>query len=193
MPLRPEVKAERARQRMIEKAREYQTSTYSRKFVAPIFQKMIRAEAGAGIDRYVSAVVEGEISLVVRSNGYVVCITCGATKKWNARDINTGHFIAGRTNSILYEEDNVAPQCASCNQHHSGRPLEYRMWMEFIRGREKGEDVVGRLQRLKTESRSFDRDELVDMRIQYAARLKAAEERMRNPTGLRMLPSIRLT
>jgi hypothetical protein len=39
----------------------------------------------------------------------------------------------------------------------------------------RGEEVVERLERLKTESVSFDREDLVDMRIEYADRLKAAE------------------
>ena len=52
---------------------------------------------------------------------------------------------------------------------------EFRQWMISIRG----EEVIERLERLKTKSVSFGRDELVDMRIAYAARLKAAEERMK--------------
>jgi hypothetical protein len=43
----------------------------------------------------------------------------------------------------------------------------------------RGADIVERLERLKATTRQFTRDELVDMRIEYAARLKAAEERMR--------------
>ena len=175
MPLTPEEKAKRARQRMLEKAKEYQASTYSRRFVAPVFQRMIRAEFGADTRRYVSAVVDGELRQVRRQIGQVVCITCGFLNRWNGRRIHTGHFIASRRNSILFEEDNVAPQCAFCNQHQSGALLEYRQWMEFVRGQE----VIGRLQRLKTESRTFGREQLVDMRIYYTARLKAAEERMR--------------
>lgn len=175
MPLSAEEKQERARQRMIEKAHEMSTGTYSRKFVSGVFQRMIRAEAGADLQHYVSAVVDGELRLVKRQIGQVVCITCGRVTKWNDRNIHTGHFIASRRNSILYEEDNVAPQCAHDNQHQSGCPLEYQQWMEFARGHA----AIGRLRRLKTESRSFGHEELVDMRISFASRLKAAEERMK--------------
>jgi hypothetical protein len=176
MPLTAEQKERNAFERMLQKARQYQTSTYARKFVAGIFQKMIRAEAAADPREYVTAVVDGEIRQVRREIGQVVCITCGAVTPWNAtKAMNTGHFVASRRNSILFAEDNVAPQCARCNCYLSGAPMEYRQWMEFVRGRE----VISELRRLKNESVSFSHLELVDMRMSYMARLKSAEERMR--------------
>src|SRR5678815_696331 len=90
------------------------------------------------------------------------------------RDRHTGHFLASRVNSILFEEDNVAPQCSSCNFYRSGEQQLFRKWMLEVRP-----EAVERLERLKTQSKQFTRDELVDMRIGYAARLKAAEERMK--------------
>jgi hypothetical protein len=176
--LSPEDKAARARQRMLEKAKEFQTGTYIRRFVAPLFQKMIRAEAGADHRQYVTAVVHGVIQQVERSIGECVCITCGKRQRWDSgiRGMHTGHFLASRRNSILFEESNCAPQCASCNYYRSGAPQEFRLWMRLVRGQE----CIERLERLKTESRSFSLDELVDMRIAYAARLAAAENRMKN-------------
>lgn len=169
-------KAARARQRMIDKAKEYQSSTYCRKFVATVFQDMIRAEAGADPRQYVTAVVDGKIQQVERRNGQCVCITCGKVYFWTGTNkLDTGHFVASRRNSILLLEENCAPQCKHCNRDHHGRPLEYRIWMEAVRGIE----VVERLQRLKTESLTFSRDDLVDMRIAFSARLKAAQERMK--------------
>ena len=182
MALSPEEKAARHRQRLLDKAREYQTSTYLRKFVAPLFQKMIRAEAGADDRRYVTAVVEGEIRQVERELGQCVCVTCGAVWLWDfgIDGMHTGHFLASRRNSILLEEDNGAPQCAWCNYFCSGAQQEFRKWMLAVRGAA----AVQRSEQLKTESRSFDRDELIDMRIAFAARLKAAEERMKDAEGV---------
>lgn len=176
MPLTPEEKAERARERMLQKAKEYSTGTYIRRNVAPVFQKMIRAEFGADPRQYVTAVVDGTIQQVQREVGQCACVTCGRVVRWNGRDIQTGHFLASRCNSILFEETNVAPQCSHCNGYRGGMPQEYRLWMRMTRGPE----AIERLERLKTESRSFMREELVDLRISYAARLAAAEERMRN-------------
>jgi hypothetical protein len=179
MPLTPEEKAARHRNRLLDKAREKQVSTYVRKFVAPDFQKMVRAEFGADPRQFVTAVVDGEIRQVPRHVGECVCVTCGKVDAWNSgiKGMHTGHFIASRRNSILLEEDNVAPQCASCNYYQSGAPQAFRQWMLAVRG----EEVVERLERLKTESVSFDREELVDMRIEYGSRLKAAELAMKNP------------
>jgi len=175
--LTPEEKAKRARNRMLEKAKEYQPSTYSRRFVAPVFQRMIRAEFGADTRRYVTAVVEGEIRQVERALGQCVCITCGKVQRWDSgiKGMHTGHFIASRRNSILFEEDNTAPQCSRCHYFRSGAPQKFRQWMEYVRGHE----AIGRMQRLKTKSRTFGLVLLVDMRINYTARLKAAEERMK--------------
>ena len=168
---------------MIEKAKEYQTTTYVRKFVAPLFQRMIRAEWGADERPFHTAVVDGSIRQVERRIGQCACITCGKVGPWIGGSsaagggMNTGHFIASRRNSILFEEDNVAPQCAHCNLYLSGNPQEYRKWMLAVRGLE----TVERLEQLKTESVSFIRDDLVDMRIAYADRLKAAEDKMKEP------------
>jgi len=176
MPLTPEQKAERARQRFLEKAKALQPSTYSRKFVAPLFQKMIRAEAGADQRMYVTAIVDGQVCQVRRNIGQCVCITCGKVKKWDSgiKGMHTGHFLASRCNSILFEEDNVAPQCSSCNYYLNGAPQQFRKWMLAVRGGA----VVSCLELLKNNSVSFSREQLVDMRIAYAARLKTAKERM---------------
>ena len=177
MPLTTEERAERARNRMLEKAREFQTGTYLSRFVSPTFQKMVRAEAGADPRQFVTAIVHGEIRQVERSLGYCACVTCGKVLRWDSgiKGLHTGHFLASRRNSILLEELNCAPQCSSCNFYRSGAPQEFRKWMYAVRG----QSTIERLEKLKTESVSFGREQLVDMRIQYAARLAAAEARMK--------------
>lgn len=177
MPLTPNERAARARLRMIETAKKYQTSTYSRTIVSRIFQKMIRAEWGARIEPHEWAIVDGEMTKIPRAIGQCVCVTCGKVERWDAGlgGMHTGHFIASRRNSILFEELNVAPQCSRCNVYMSGNPQPFRQWMLAIHG----EGTVERLERLKTQSRQFMIDELVDMRIEFGDRLKAAEEKMR--------------
>jgi len=177
MALTPEEKASRARDRMLAKAKELQTTTYIRRFVAPTFQRMIRAEAAADRRRYITAVVDGEIRQVERDIGQCACVTCGKVLRWDGgiKGMHTGHFLPSRRNSILFVEENCAPQCSYCNYYLSGAPQKFRTWMLRVRG----QDVIERLERLKTESVSFTREELVDMRIAYAARLQAAEERMK--------------
>jgi hypothetical protein len=169
-------KAERKRDRMIEKAHEKKIGTYVAKFVAPVFQKMIRAEAGAQPAGQSPSVVMGEMTWSLRLVGSCVCVTCGKVEPWSRglSGMHTGHFLAGRGFSIVFEEDNVAPQCSRCNRYLGGSPQEFRLWMSEVRG----ENSVQRLRRLKGTIRKFTREELVDMRIEYEARLKAAIERM---------------
>ena len=180
MAMPPEEKARRARQRMLDKAREYQTGTYINRFVASEFQRMIRAEQAASSPGYPVAVVDGKVVGVFRQRGECVCVTCGKTGPWKGDafgggEIETGHFLASRRASIVLEEHNAHPQCKHCNRHLSGNQANYEMWMQHV----YGQDEVDRLRRLKTETRQFTREELVDRLIEYRERLKAAEERMR--------------
>ena len=166
------------RQRMLDKAAEMASGTYCRKFVAPIFQELIRAEAAA----ITHCVYIKDCDTIVdwtKPLGRCVCITCGKSYPWKGTNLlDTGHFIASRRNSILLLEENCAPQCKHCNRDHHGRPLEFEQWMRAVRG----QDTIDRLKRLKTESVTFDREQLVDMRIEFARRLKVAELKMKGTT-----------
>jgi len=172
----PEEKAERKRQRMLDTARQYSTGTYIRRYVAPVFQQMIRAEAAAQPARSEWCIKQGEPTLVARNKGECVCVTYGKVGPWSGGlgGFHTGHFLASRRNAILFEEENVAPQCSRCNRYESGAPQRFREWMLLARG----EETVERLEQLKTTTRQFSREELVDMRIEYAVRLRAAKEKM---------------
>lgn len=148
--------------------------------VARDFQKMIRAEDAANSGTVRLAVVRGELIDVPRRIGQCVCITCGIVLPWTLPkespvQMQTGHFLAGRLACILFEEDNVSPQCSNCNGHKSGMPQEYRRWMESVRGIE----AIERLEKLKRTSVSLDRETLVDMRLEFNRRLKAAELKMK--------------
>ncbi len=153
------------------------TTKFLNTVVAPLFQKMIRAENAASDQPHYVAVVNGVLIGVPRRKGQCVCVTCGKVDAWSSGigGMHTGHFLASRRASILLEPDNVAPQCSSCNVFRDGSPSEFRLWMESVRGIE----IIERLQRLKTESVSFSRDELVDMWFEFNERLKAAEQRMK--------------
>lgn len=57
-------------------------------------------------------------------------------------------------------------------------PIEYLKFMVEMRG----QNIVDRLLVLKHQPKSFSRDELVDMRIEFSRRLKSAVERMKGNT-----------
>jgi len=159
---------------MLDKAREYSVGTYKNKFVAPVFQRMVRAEAAALPDGDTPAIRNGQLVQIYRTVGQCVCVTCGRVGPWSEGlgGMHTGHFLGSRANSILFEEFNVACQCSRDNRYESGAPQRFRMWMLAVRG----QAVVQRLERLRNEVVSFSKEELVDKRIGYQDRLKAAEE-----------------
>ncbi len=177
MTLTVKEKTERKRQRLLETVIKRGPAQYITQILAPLFQRMIRAEAAALPAGSEMAVVCGELGLVDRQLGQCVCVTCGEVEPWSSGlgGMHTGHFLASRRNAIVFDEDNVAPQNSRCNRYENGAPQRFRLWMLAVRGQE----TVERLERLKTTTRQFTREELVDKRIEYAARLKAAEERMR--------------
>ena len=175
----PEDKAARARARMIDKAREYGTDSYCRKFVAPVFQRIIRAEAAACPAGFVQAAIgDHGIDTVYRCVGQCICVTCGKVDAWDSgiKGMHTGHFSASRRNAILLLEENCAPQCQSCNYYRSGMPAEFRLWMLVVRGIE----TIERIESLKRTSVSFDRETLVDKKIEFSRRLKGAQDKMKS-------------
>ena len=59
-----------------------------------------------------------------------VCCTCG--KQYNAFGVGclqAGHFIPGRSNSVLIDETGVHAQCWNCNQTLNGNWVEYEKFM----------------------------------------------------------------
>ena len=166
--------------RMLNKAKEFQTSTYIRKFVAPDFQKMIRAEAGAFVG-IVWVVADGRYVGRTSKLGECRCVTCGAAHPWQKQKqfgtagVDTGHFVSSRCNSIVFEENNAHPQCVYCNRFLGGNQEAYSTWMLHTYGQE----AIDRLQQLRNQSRQFTREELVEMRIGFRDRMKAAMEVMK--------------
>ena len=86
--------------------------------------------------------------------GYVSCVTCGVTKP--IKEMQSGHFIGGRGNSILFEETNVHPQDYICNIRKHGNQLAYYRFMV----KKYGEKEVKRLERLSKTTHQFTIAEL---------------------------------
>ena len=60
-------------------------------------------------------------------NGNVTCVTCGVQKPW--KEMQAGHFIDSRNNSVLFNEDLVHPQCPACNMFKKGNKVKYTLFM----------------------------------------------------------------
>lgn len=52
-------------------------------------------------------------------NGYVKCVTCGKViQAYGKGECEAGHFFHGKDREFYFDEDNVHPQCTSCNNYH---------------------------------------------------------------------------
>lgn len=105
-------------------------------------------------------------------DGLVTCCSCQRRMPW--KEIQAGHFIDGRFNSILFDERGIHPQCGVCNVVFNGRKEEYFLFMEARYGRE----VIDELRRQRNESRNFTVEELQGMIAAYKQRIEAEKRRM---------------
>ena len=163
------------RERMMETLIQKGWSKYLKTVVAKMFQRMVRAEAAAQPTGYTNAIDDGMLIMVYRHVGECVCVTCGKVLPWNVNGMDSGHLISRAYLATLLDPDNCAPQCVGCNQHYHGKPNEFRQWLVAVRGME----TVVRLEELKRKTVEWSRDDLVDMRIEYGERLRAAEAKMK--------------
>lgn len=62
------------------------------------------------------------------SNGWVQCVTCGITRRWNDR-MDAGHFIDRQHIATRYDIYNVFPQCIDCNRYNQGRIPEFTQYL----------------------------------------------------------------
>jgi len=94
--------------------------------------------------------------------GFCRCVTCGVKKHW--KEMQAGHFIGGRGNSILFDEKGVHPQCPKCNIFNHGEQLEYFYWME----KEYGREVIDELRQKKKKPQKMTVYDYQQIRNLYA-------------------------
>ena len=98
------------------------------------------------------------------------CCTCGKVyPSFGVGCLQAGHFIAGRNNSILFEETGCAAQCYICNVVKKGAGVEYFVYMEGKHGRPE----IDRLRALSHKIVQLKPFELIEIAEKYE---KKAEE-----------------
>jgi len=106
-----------------------------------------------------------EFSIFIRrrdaADGYVVCVTCWIELHWKAA--HAGHFVAGRGNSILFDERNCHPQCYHCNITLAGNPSAYE---EFMLKR-YGQNVIDELKAKRDKTVKWLPGELKSIEAHY--------------------------
>jgi len=98
-------------------------------------------------------------TLKTTTNG--VCYTCECI--YPIEELQAGHFIAGRTNSVLFDEIGVRAQCKRCNLFKGGEPLLFRKKLV----KEIGEDRVQLLENKRYQVKKYSIIELDALTCHY--------------------------
>lgn len=74
------------------------------------------------------------------------CVTC--RRDYPFKKLQAGHFLSGRGNAVLFDEDVVYSQCFGCNGNppfgKGGNYVEYFLFMEKEHGRKKLDEILTR-------------------------------------------------
>ncbi len=99
-----------------------------------------------------------------------ICCTC--SKLIPFKQSQAGHFIAGRTNALLFDEDIVHLQCYACNVCNHGEQLEYYYYMK----RHYSEEQILEMRKLRYQTVKYTADDLNKIADEYK---KKTEELLR--------------
>ena len=102
-----------------------------------------------------------------RSPNYCQCITCGKIHPYDY--IQAGHFVEGRGNAVLFDEDIVNGQCKGCNHKHNYQAkVVYRRVMVS----RFGEEEVKEMENLLWETKQYTKPDLDALTDYYKQKRK---------------------
>lgn len=94
------------------------------------------------------------------------CVTCNHIyPRIGNGCLQAGHFLAGRTNSVLFDERGVHGQCMGCNVHKHGAVHEYWLFMEQAYGRELIDKLI-RNKNIIIKYKTYDYEQIAKEYIQ---------------------------
>jgi hypothetical protein len=103
-------------------------------------------------------------------SAYIHCVTCGKQDHWKL--MQGGHWISRTWTVHKVCEENIHPQCVSCNKYRPERVADdYTMYMVDMYGIDWVEDMV----RAKHEICKRPRADITDLKDELKARAKAME------------------
>lgn len=137
--------------------------------------KKPRARRKPSISR-LKAIAWKNFSIYIRKKyadytGMVRCVTCKTKGAWDT--MHASHLVAGRHNSILFDERGVYPCCYRCNIHLGGNVLEYVRFMESKHGVDSARAIIDNLRYLNHQTKSWTADELIDISNTYEQKWRA--------------------
>lgn len=90
-----------------------------------------------------------------------MCVTC---KEWFPfKELQAGHFVGGRTNALLFDEEIVHTQCARCNLYLKGNYQAYTLFMLKKHSEEEIEEFLSR----KFRTLKLTRQDFLDIADKY--------------------------
>ena len=99
---------------------------------------------------------------------YGECFTCDNPPQHEFRNLQAGHFIAGRHNANLFSEKGTQLQCRRCNIFLHGAPLEFRKRLI----EKYGEGIIEELENEAHQVKRFTIPELLSMIDYYKERIE---------------------
>lgn len=99
------------------------------------------------------------------------CYTCD--RVYDFKELQAGHFIPGRTNSVLFDEIGVRVQCYSCNMYRGGEQLLFRRKLV----KEIGEEKVEFLENKRFQTKQYRLGELLAMYDYYKQEIENMRRR----------------
>lgn len=107
-------------------------------------------------------------------NGYCVCCTCSKAMMWESPDCQAGHFVAGRSANILFDETVVHAQCSACNNYGGGKVWEYGQFMRKKYG--MSIEDLDELQARKHIVKKYSMEELKDLKKHFDTEFNRIKE-----------------
>lgn len=98
-------------------------------------------------------------------DGMCYCISCGS--KHNYKEMQAGHYIGGRGNSVLFHEDIVNAQCIACNIFKGGNYIDYH----FAMRKKYSEKQLQEFNQLKHKVVKFKASDLVAIYELYSVKV----------------------
>lgn len=93
------------------------------------------------------------------------CVTCN--RSYPFKQLQAGHFIQGRGNSVLFDDRLVYTQCVGCNGNppmgKGGNYVEYFVFME----KEWGREAIDAFRELKNETIKYSVVELQELEQEF--------------------------
>jgi hypothetical protein len=90
-------------------------------------------------------------------DGTTICVTCKVRRPW--KELQCGHFISRRHNSVRFDSRNVAPQCPKCNVFRYGEQFLFGRYVDDTYGVGTADELL----RKSKESKKWTIHELEEL------------------------------